>query len=220
MPLGRSLPRTGPGVPGAQPADAPCHAPLQLWHEPTQRFSSASQLLIVQRCDNRLNPPGRAVALRLRARQRSSRGDRARLRQDVAYRVITAQPGSRSRDDRAFRLRHERRWPSCSARAWAVRAGGPGHGWGGGDRRHEDRRQRQSARPTSTSSRIAREILARRPRRPTRPRTSCSARRAATSCPSSCAPARAGARRCARLKNASRANANIRLRRRVTASSR
>ena len=57
MPLGRSLPRTGPGVPGAQPADAPCHAPLQLWHEPTQRFSSASQLLIVQRCDNRLNPP-------------------------------------------------------------------------------------------------------------------------------------------------------------------
>ena len=51
--------------------------------------------------------PSLMVALVLYAfatRQRSSRAIERHCRQDVAYRVITAQPGSRSRDDRALYL--------------------------------------------------------------------------------------------------------------------
>ena len=98
---------TGP-VFRRQPADAPCHAPLQLWHEPTQRFSSASQLLIVQRCDNRLNP---LVGLLLYAYARANRSTRAIERacvEDVAYRVVAGNLAPDHSTIAEFRCRHER----------------------------------------------------------------------------------------------------------------
>jgi hypothetical protein len=50
-------------------------------------------------------------------RQRSSRAIERHCRQDVAYRVITGQPDSRSRDDRALHL------PARAGIGRAVRRG-------------------------------------------------------------------------------------------------
>jgi hypothetical protein len=77
MPLGRSPARTGPDAPYAPQADGRHHACLLQRRDPKQRFFSASQLLIIERCDDRLNPPGRPAALRVFAWGPLGAADRA-----------------------------------------------------------------------------------------------------------------------------------------------
>ena len=129
--------------------------------------------------------PSMMVALLLYAyatKQRSARAIERHCRQDIAYRVICANRVPDHATIARFVCRHE-----ASARralrlgACAVREGGPGVNRRGGDRRHEARREREP--------RGEPRLRADRPRdrrrgegRPTRPRMSSSARRAATSC--------------------------------------
>jgi hypothetical protein len=58
MPLERSPPRTGLDVPDDQLVGVLPNAFLLQRRDPKRRFFSASQLLNIERCDNRLNPPG------------------------------------------------------------------------------------------------------------------------------------------------------------------
>ena len=138
---------------------------------------------------------------------RSARGIERACVEDVAYRVVAGNLVPDHSTIAEFRCRHERALGEVfSRRARALRAGGAGVGRGGGDRRHEDVGQRVDQRQP--------RLRADRPRDPRRGGGDRSSRgralrhaSAATSCPSICAPARGGARRCARPRNAWSASA-------------
>ena len=157
--------------------------------------------------------PSMMVALLLYAYargNRSSRGIERACVEDVAYRVVTGNLAPDHSTIAEFRCRHERALGEVFSGVLGLcaRAGLVSVGVVAIDG------TKMAANASSDANRdfgqIAREILAeaaeidrargRALRRPS----------AATSCPSSCAPARAGARRCARPRNAWRANATRR----------
>ena len=154
--------------------------------------------------------PSMMVALLLYAYargNRSSRGIERACVEDVAYRVVAGNLAPGSFDDRGVPLSARAAvGRGVLRRAGAVRAGRAGVGRGGGDRWDQDGGQRVERTPIATSGRSRARSWPRRPRS-TAARTSSTGPRAATSCPSSCAPARDAARRCARPRSASRANA-------------
>ena len=129
---------------------------------------------------------------------RSSRAIERRCRDDVAFRVITANQVPDHATIARFRVRHEAGDRRAVRRgAGAVRAG---RGWSRSassrSTARRSRRRRRITRRAATSR--SRRRSSRRPRASTRPRTSSTARRAATSCPRGCARAAIAARCCAR----------------------
>ena len=155
--------------------------------------------------------PSMMVALLLYAYARGNRSARGIERacvEDVAYRVVAGNVAPDHSTIAEFRCRHERALGEVfSRRARALRAGGAGVGRGGGDRRHEDVGQRVDQRQPRLRTDRARDPRRGGGDRSARGRALRHAS-AATSCPSTCAPARGGARRCARPRNASSASAS------------
>jgi hypothetical protein len=131
--------------------------------------------------------------------------------EDIAYRVVTGNLAPDHSTIAEFRCRHERPLGEVFSGVLGLcaRAGLVSVGVVAIDG------TKMAANASSDANRdfgqIAREILA---------EAADIDRREATSCRSSCAPARAGVGRCARPRSASRANATRRPRRRLTASSR
>jgi Transposase domain (DUF772) len=137
--------------------------------------------------------PSMMVALLLYAyatEQRSSRGIEIHCRQDIAYRVIAANRVPDHATIARFSPATRRRSRGCSARCFgsARRRGWSAPGWWRSTARSSMRTP--AARRTSTTSGSRARSSPRR-RRSTRPRTSASARRAATSCLPSFGRARA-----------------------------
>ena len=153
------------------------------------------------------------VALLLYAYARGIRSSRVIERacvEDVAFRVVAAQ----QRPDHATIARFIERHQDGAGRvvrrgAFAVRAVGLGQGRGHRDRRHQGAGQRQPRRERRLRAARARDHRGGQGAS-TRPRTSSTATRAATSCPRSCRPRRADAGGCARPSGAWRPSATAR----------
>src|SRR5215204_4568628 len=150
---------------------------------------------------------------------RSSRAIERRCHDDVAFRVITANRAPDHATIARFRVRHEAPIADLLARCLdCARAAA----WSGSvSSRSTGRRSRRRRRitPRAVTSRSPARS-SRTPRGLMRPRMSCSARRAATSCPRGCAPAETAARCCARPSRRSTSRAPRRPRRsRATAAS-
>ena len=178
------------------------------------------------RADGRGRPayePSMMVALLLYAYargNRSSRGIERACVEDVAYRVVTGNLAPDHSTIAEFRCRHEQPLGEVFSGVLGLcaRAGLASVGVVAIDG------TKMAANASSDRQPRLRSDRARDPRRGgrdrPRARTSSTGPSAATSCPSSCAPARVGAGRCARPSNAWSANATSRTRRRLTASSR
>jgi transposase len=149
--------------------------------------------------------PSRMVALLLYAyatKQRSARAIERHCRQDVAYRVICANRVPNHATIARFVVRHEAALSGLfgSVLALCARAGLVSTGVVA---IHGTKLVARAARRTSTTSGSPARSSPRR-RRPTRPRTSSSAMRAAMSCPRSYGRARAGESGCAKPSGRSR----------------
>ena len=131
------------------------------------------------------------------ARQRSSRAIERHCRQDVAYRVITGNLIPDHATIARFICRHDQALAELFGEVLKLcdRAGLVKPGVVSID---GTRIAGKTARRSTTSSTGSLGRCWPRPGRPTRPRTSSTARRAAMSCPSSCARRRAGASSSAR----------------------
>ena len=150
--------------------------------------------------------PAMMVALLLYAYARGSRSSRGIERRVRGGRRVPRDrraAGARSRDDRALSSSATRtRSPSCSARCWrCAREAGLVEGRGDRDRRHEGAGQRVAQREPRLRADRARDPRGGRGAS-TRPRTSSTATRAATSCRRSSPPRRAAAGGCARPSSA------------------
>ena len=120
---------------------------------------------------------------------RSSRAIERRCRDDVAFRVITANQAPDHATIARFRVRHEAAIAELFGEVLALCArSGSGQGRRGRGRRHQDRRGGDASRDAqlrADRAEILEEAAAHRRRRG----RAVTARRAATSCPRGCAPA-------------------------------
>ena len=134
---------------------------------------------------------------------RSARGIERRCREDVAFRVLTANQAPDHATIARFRVRHE---DAIAGLVGGVLELCAKAGWSRSESlrstARRSRRRRHTTRRAATSRSPKRSL--RRPARPTLARTSSTARRAATSCPRVFARAAIGASGCARPSRRSR----------------